>query len=157
MLPFVRLWYSMPTSYIWKDEAGEVHHIPQAEGVEQGDPLSPLLFSLAIHAALRQANGALQPGEQLFAFLDDVYTVTSKQRAAEVTKIVADAIHDHAGVEPKLGKFQMWGRGGGPEPPGIDDLLGGAPRPRDPVWKGDLDADRNGIIIFGTPDRRVRC
>ena len=151
MLPFVRLWYSRPSSYMWKDDAGVVHHIPQAEGVEQGDPLSPLLFSLAIHAALRRASEELQPGERLFAFLDDVYTVTSKGRAAVAAKLVADAIHDHAGVEPKLGKFQMWGRGGGAEPPGIDELLNGAPRPREPIWKGDLDAERNGIIVLGTP------
>ena len=50
MLPFVRMWYSRPSRYMWKDDAGVVHHIPQAEGVEQGDPPSPLLFSLAIYA-----------------------------------------------------------------------------------------------------------
>ena len=65
--------------------------------------------------------------------------------------MVAASIHDHAGVEPKLGKFQIWGRGGGPEPPGIDDLLEGAPRPEEPVWKGDLEDERNGIVILGTP------
>ena len=99
----------------------------------------------------QRANEELQAGEYLFAFLDDVYTVTPKNRAAGAAKLVADAIHDHAGVEPKLSKFQMWGRGGGAEPPGIDELLDGAPRPREPIWKGDLDADRNGIIILGTP------
>ena len=119
--------------------------------MEQGDPLSPLLFSLAIHAALRQANAELQPGEYLLAFLDDVYTITSKNRAAEVAHSVATTIHAHDGVEPKLGKFQLWGRGGGPEPPGIDALLDGAPRPNVPIWKGDLDAAQNGIVILGTP------
>ena len=83
-------------------------------GVEQGDPLSPLLFSLAIHASLRRANESLRPGEYLFAFLDDVYTVTSKERAAEVAGMVAERIHTDAGVEPKLGKFKVWSRGGGP-------------------------------------------
>ena len=110
ILPFVRLWYSRPSTYTWRDDDGRVHVIRQAEGVEQGDPLSPLLFSLAIHAALRQANAELQPGEYLLAFLDDVYTITSKNRAAEVAHLVATTIHEHAGVEPKLGKFQLWGR-----------------------------------------------
>ena len=87
--------------------------------MEQGDLLSPLLFSLAVHASLRHANASLRPGEYMFAFLDDVYTVTSRRRAAEVARMVAASIHDHAGVEPELGKFQIWGRGGGPEPPGI--------------------------------------
>ena len=45
LLPFVRLWYSRPSTYTWRDEHNTVHNIPQAEGVEQGDPLSPLLFS----------------------------------------------------------------------------------------------------------------
>ena len=151
LLPFVRMWYSRPSTYTWRDEHNTVHHIPQAEGVEQGDPLSPLLFSLAVHASLRHANESLRPGEYLFAFLDDVYTVTSRSRATAVARMVAASIHDHAGVEPKLGKFQIWGRGGGPEPPGIDDLLEGAPRPEEPVWKGDLEDERNGIVILGTP------
>ena len=151
LLPFVRLWYSRPSTYTWRDERGTVHSIPQAEGVEQGDPLSPLLFSLAVHAALRHANESLQDGEYLFAFLDDVYTITPKRRATEVARMVASRIQEHAGVEPKLGKFQIWGRGGGPEPEGIDELLEGAPRPEVPIWKGDLDSERNGIVILGTP------
>ena len=107
LLPFVRLWYSRPSTYTWRDEHGTVHSIPQAEGVEQGDPLSPLLFCLAVHAALRHANESLRDGEYLFAFLDDVYTITPKCRATEVARMVASRIHEHAGVEPKLGKFQI--------------------------------------------------
>ena len=113
--------------------------------------MSPLLFSLAVHAALTHAQESLREGEYLFAFLDDVYTVTPKRRATEVARLVATRIHQHAGVEPKLGKFQIWSKGGGPEPEGIDDLLDGAPRPADPIWKGDLDAERNGMVILGTP------
>ena len=30
-------------------------------------------------------------------------------------------------------------------------LLDGAPRPEEPIWKGDLEDARNGIIILGTP------
>ena len=151
LLPFVRLWYSRPSTYTWRDEHNTVHSIPQAEGVEQGDPLSPLLFSLAVHASLRHANESLREGEYLFAFLDDVYTVTPKNRATAVARMVASRIHEHAGVEPKLGKFQIWSKGGGPEPEGIDELLEGAPRPADPIWTGDLEAERNGMVILGTP------
>ena len=81
---------------------------PPPEGVEQGDPLSPLLFSLAVCGALRNAHAELQPGEYFIAPLDDVYALTSKRRAVSVARLVATAIHEHAGVEPKLGKFQAW-------------------------------------------------
>ena len=55
MLPFVRLWYGGQSHYTWRDDAGVDHRISQGEGVEQGDPLAPLLFSLAIHRALCRA------------------------------------------------------------------------------------------------------
>ena len=71
--------------------------------------------------------------------------------SAEVARLVATRIHEGAGVEPKLGKFKVWSRGGGPEPPGLDALLDGAPRPAEPVWKGDLEAAQNGIVILGAP------
>ena len=58
--PFVRLFYSEPSAYIWEDEDGEVHTIHQGEGGEQGDALMPLLFSVGQHAALdcTETNGS---------------------------------------------------------------------------------------------------
>ena len=47
VLPFVRAFHGQPSSYLWEDDVGEVHSIPQGEGGEQGDPLMPLLFCLA--------------------------------------------------------------------------------------------------------------
>ena len=85
MLPFVRLWYGRQSHYTWTDESGTDHRISQGEGVEQGDPLAPLLFSLAIHRALRNAQDFLEAGESMFAFLDDVYTIASRDRAAAMT------------------------------------------------------------------------
>ena len=55
LLPFVRAFYGQPSSYIWEDDAGEVHSIPQGEGGEQGDPVMPLLFCLGQHSALRRS------------------------------------------------------------------------------------------------------
>ena len=53
----------------------------------------------------------------MYAFLDDVYTVASRERATAITAHVAKCIKEDAGVEPKLGKFQAWAKGGGDEPP----------------------------------------
>ena len=50
------------------------HRIVQAEGSEQGDPLMPLLFSLAIHVSLQEVKSLMDPRDVLLAFLDDVYS-----------------------------------------------------------------------------------
>ena len=87
----------------------------------------------------------------MFAFLDDVYTIASRDRATAITNHVAKEIEQWAGVKPKLGKFALWSRQGGSEPPGVDALLRGQPRPTAPLWKGDLDPAHNGLVILGTP------
>ena len=44
VLPFVRMFYGFPFEYLWEDDAGDVHKIPQGEGGDQGDPLMPSRF-----------------------------------------------------------------------------------------------------------------
>ena len=63
LLPFPRMCYSAPSTYLWVDSASEVHHISQAEGGEQGDPLMPALFSLALHRALQAFHQTLDRTE----------------------------------------------------------------------------------------------
>ena len=84
LLPFVRSTYAHPKSYRWQDAVGVTHQVHQVEGGEQGDPLMPLLFSLAIHDALMAVKAELREGEVLFAFLDDVYAVCGPNRTREV-------------------------------------------------------------------------
>ena len=43
----------------------------QAEGGEQGDPLVPALFALAMHQALVALQTELRPEERSLAFLND--------------------------------------------------------------------------------------
>ena len=52
VLPFVRLFYEDPSTFMWEDDLGGIHSVLQGEGGEQGDPLMPMLFSLGQHAAL---------------------------------------------------------------------------------------------------------
>ena len=68
-LPFVLLWYGQPSNYLWEDDEGRAHTIPQGEGGEQGDALMPLLYALGQHGALEAIKARLLPGERLFAFL----------------------------------------------------------------------------------------
>ena len=50
-LPFVRMFYSEPSEYVWHDSGGVPHIVQQAEGGEQGDPLMPALYALGQHPA----------------------------------------------------------------------------------------------------------
>ena len=44
LLPFVHSAYSSPSILLWGDS-----HVPSAEGIQQGDPVGPMLFCLTIH------------------------------------------------------------------------------------------------------------
>ena len=46
-----------------------VHHLDQGEGVEQGDAMMPLWFSVEQNAALVEVQDQLRASERLFAFL----------------------------------------------------------------------------------------
>ena len=85
----MRLSYGSPSSYSWEDDAGTQRKVTQAEGGEQGDPLMPLLFSIAIHAALEEVASHLEDGEQLCAFLDDVYVLCLPHRVVPLFKVFA--------------------------------------------------------------------
>ena len=71
ILPFVRCFFGIPSTYLWDDEMGVTQHIHQGEGGEQGDPLMPMLFTLGQHPALAAAQERLRGNELLFAYLDD--------------------------------------------------------------------------------------
>ncbi|CAK8990588.1 Retrotransposable element SLACS 132 kDa protein (ORF2) [Includes: Reverse transcriptase] [Durusdinium trenchii] len=83
-LAFVRQFYATTSTYIWHDHNGQPHEVSQAEGGEQGDPLMPALFSLGQRTALQTVHSNLEPGETLFAFLDDVYVVLPPHRVRPV-------------------------------------------------------------------------
>ena len=65
MLPFVRMFYGSPSEYLWEDNEGNVHSIPQGEGGEQGDAMMLLLFCLGQQEALQAGQRQLQAGERL--------------------------------------------------------------------------------------------
>ena len=137
LLPFVRAVCSRPSCYKWRDSSGTCHDIHQHEGGEQGDPLMPLLFSLAIHDALQRVKEGLFPGELLFAFLDDVYVVCSPNRVRAVFDMLARELSEHAGIQLNEGKTRVWNRAG-VRPTHMEDL---GPE----VW------NEEGVKILGTP------
>ena len=46
-----------PSKYLWDDDNGVTHTIPQGEGGEQGDAMMPLLFLLGSMGQLKQHTG----------------------------------------------------------------------------------------------------
>ena len=109
----------------------------QAEGGEQGDPLMPLLFSIAIQGALEEVAATLERGEQLCAFLYDVYLLCRPNRVTTLFTLLRDALERRAGVQLHQGKTKVWNKSG--RPPEDVRTLG-----RD-TWQPA------GIRVLGTP------
>ena len=153
-LPFTRMFYGRPSEYLWVMDSGEVHHIPQGEGGEQGDPMMPLLYCLGQHGALEAANTSFTRGERLLAFLDDTFIVTPT--AVEVGPAyghVQNALRNHCGIQVHVGKTKIWNRAG--NRPAVCDVLERIARtvnPRAKVWRGSqLPTVERGIKVLGTP------
>eukprot|EP00973_Karenia_brevis_P011853 1608801-Karenia_brevis.AAC.1 len=81
----------------------------------------PALFSLGIHGALEAAQLELQEGEQLYAYLDDIYAITRPERSRAVFDIVRRHLAREAGIHVNLGKCRAWNRSGR-EPTGMQAL-----------------------------------
>ena len=112
ILPFVRLSYAQPTAYVWTKEHGENCEVRQGEGGEQGDPLMPFLFALGIHDALEQVAAELLPGEEICAFLDDVYALCAPDRVVRVHELLSQKLKTVAGIQLHLGKTRVYNAAG---------------------------------------------
>ena len=137
ILPFVRMSYAQPSNYSWVDEEGRRRTVNQAEGGEQGDPLMPLLFSIGIQHALEEVAAGMVPGEQISAFLDDVYLLCQPARVKPLFKLLEGALLRCAGIQLHQGKTKTWNRAG-VVPNNIDGV-------RDDAWHPE------GITVLGTP------
>ena len=136
LLPFVRSIYARPSRYVRQDDAGQRHEVHQHEGGEQGDPLMPLLFSLAIHNALVDVKLEMRAGEELYAFLDDVYILSSPARTRFLYNLVGEKLLSTSGIQLHTGNTRCWDRMGQP-PPDMEALGPG-------VWSP------GGIKVLGT-------
>lgn len=126
VLPAMRLFAWVSRRWFWRPHAYQslraAGTILQGEGGEQGDPLMPALFAVGQHASLQAASARLRQGEKALAFLDDLYVITTRDRAKAAFEAVSEEVAAHAGIRLDLGKLKGWCRGGGPPPPGIASL-----------------------------------
>jgi hypothetical protein len=70
--------YSCTSSLVLSSPEGR-HIITSAQGVRQGDPMRPLMFSLGIRSLLRD------PDRLILAYLDDIYILSPDDKALEET------------------------------------------------------------------------
>ncbi len=120
MLPFVKLFYSEPSSYLWQDDAGDVHNILQGDGGKQGDGLVPMMYALGQHDGLDEARTLLPPSDALITYLDEIYLPTQEQHATASVDTVTTCIKTNCGVDVNLSKCVAWSHAGGPAPAGLE-------------------------------------
>ena len=72
----------------------------------------PLLFSLGQHAALRAVQRQLQPGELVFAYVDDIHVITTRDRVLAVCNLLQTELWRHARILVHDGKTQVWNKSG---------------------------------------------
>ena len=147
-LPFVRMFYSEPSEYVWHDADGTAHIIQQAEGGEQGDPLMPALYSLGQHGALEAVHAQMQPNELLVAFLDDVITIARPDRVGLAHQHLADELWTHCRVRLNSGKTRIWNLSGR-VPPALGQP--GAPEASCWVGAGARPVEEQGLTVLGVP------
>ena len=148
LLPFARLWLGRPSSFVWQQGA-TTRHLRQAEGVEQGDPLSPALFCLGLQPALTDLQRELREdlGERVLAYLDDVTILAAPERVLHLVRRFEHHLARHTRLRLNVDKTAIW-NGAGLTPDGLGELS-----PASRVWFGDpaLEPSSRGILLLGTP------
>ena len=132
-----------PLSASW-DDTGRRREVHQGEGCEQGDPLAPALYAIGQHAALLAAQSRLQADEEVVAFLDDLYVLTTLPRARVARDVVAGAVEAGCGIASNHGKTRIFGWSNAPAPPEVADL-------GPDVWRGDKPPHHRGFVVLGAP------
>ena len=128
------------THHWWYDKQGGAKQIEAECGVDQGCPLSPALFAMAMADPLATLTAQLRevdPQVQVLSYLDDVYVVTTTENATEALSAAAKCFAP-LGLELNRSKTEAWS----PKPDA--DLPEGVRRPATLVCLGSTlrwDAD----------------
>ena len=103
-------WYTHAAEHHWWDKDGSHFGVVAERGVDQGCPLSPALFSMAVRDKLdllEQKVRALDPNGKVLAYLDDVYVVMEPEVAVQVLGICQE-LWSEVGLELNLVKTHVW-------------------------------------------------
>lgn len=74
--------------------------ISSSEGVRQGDPLGPLLYSLGLRPILEALQAHLGPGRKVIAYLDDIFIFSTDDKALADTQSFLLAYSDTIKLNP---------------------------------------------------------
>ena len=117
LLPCARLFSQRESQYFFWDGRGACHRLRATSGVDQGDPLAPVLFACGLAPHLQALEDELQelarshglPARRVrvLAYLDDVALLAPPELAAEALA-AAERHLAVLGLELNLGKTQAW-------------------------------------------------
>ena len=103
----------------------------------------PALFALGLHDTLAKVKDQMLPGEDLFAYLDDMYFLCKPNRVKALYELLKQTFKEDTGLDLNAGKTRVYN---GVEPEGDPDL---GPE----VWAGDHSkaAKLRGLKVLGIP------
>ena len=127
-------------------------HLPLMQALKM--PRRICSFLSYSYGALVTMQARLGVGKYVFAYLDDIHTVTRPARVDVAHVVVEEELWSHARVHLHHGKTQVWNRGG-IEPSGVEALTRAtqAVKPDAMVWRGNpmLPATQQGVKVLGIP------
>ena len=130
-LPFVRLSYAQPVFVVRRRWSAA--HSDASRGRRARRPSH--LFSIGIQGVLEEVATHLEDGEQLCAFLDDVYLLCEPARVEPLYEVLEEAMMRIAGIRLRQGKTRAWNKAG--------------VVPNDIMNVGAEAWQPEGIIVFG--------
>ena len=108
--PVAQAWYGGPSRHAVRG-GGETLHVDQHQGLDQGCPLSPALFSLTLRDPLDALAGRLReqgdPDPRLWAYLDDIYVQVAPEHGAAVEQWLEQRMATY-GLRLNRAKTQVW-------------------------------------------------
>ncbi|CAK0863374.1 unnamed protein product [Prorocentrum cordatum] len=116
MEPLARQWYDRPTTHVASGGGNAAKLVQQLHGLDQGCPLSPALFAIAVALALeglRDFARQRSADSWVYAYLDDVYLVVPR---LHLRSVLAEArrLFSELGLHLREPKTRLWFPAGPP-------------------------------------------